>query len=176
MFQEPTHSDNQPAKPFSHQLLHHTSHPPFHTQPNQEPSLSHTFQPHLDTKPYTIPLNKPHQETQLPTLKPSPAVDTLALQLMRPSLNKPAKDQSLNHSTPTHTDKPPPLLMTPSPPHTDQLLPTSVKPDIQEPPNPLLNQLFIPHQETPLPKLPEPPMDTRFLTTVSQAQYPTPTH
>jgi hypothetical protein len=121
MFQDQTLLDNPPARPFFHQLLHHTFHPPFHTQLPQEPSLFHTFQPHLDTKPYTIPLNKPHQETQSPTLKPLPAVDTLALQLMRPSLNKLVQEPSLNHSTPTHTDKPQPLLMTPSPPHTDQL-------------------------------------------------------
>jgi len=112
----------------------------------------------------------------LPTLKPLPAVDTLALQLMRPSLNQPHQEPSLNHSTPTHTDKPQPLLMTPSPPHTDQLLPMSVKPDIQEPPNPSLNQLSILHQVPQLPKLLEPPMDTRFHTTVSHPQYPTPTH
>jgi len=112
----------------------------------------------------------------LPTLKPSPAVDTLALQLMRPSLNQPHQEPSLNHSTPTHTDKPQPLLMTPSPPHTDQLLPMSVKPDIQEPPNPSLNQLSILHQVPQLPKSLEPQMDTRFHTTVSHPQYPTPTH
>ena len=121
MFLEPTLLDNPPARLFFHQLLHHTFHPPFHTQLPQELSLFHTFQPHLDMKPYITPLNKPHQETQLPTLKPSPAVDTLALQPMRPSLNKPVQEPSLNHSTPTLMDKPPPLLMTPSPPHTDQL-------------------------------------------------------
>jgi hypothetical protein len=113
--------DKPPKRLFSHQLLHHTSHPPFHTQLPQELSPFHTLQLHLDTKPYTIPLKKPHQETQSPTLKPSPAVDTLALQLMRPSLNKPDQEPSLNHSTPTHTDKPQPLLMIPSPPPMDQL-------------------------------------------------------
>jgi hypothetical protein len=152
MFQDQTPSDNQPARPSSPQLLHHISHPPFHTQLPQEPSLFHTFQPHLDTKPYTIPLKKPHQETQSPTLKPLPAVDTLALQLMRPSLNKPVQEPSLNHSTPTHMDKPPPLLMIPSPPHMDQLSPMSVKPDIQDLPNPSLKTLSIPHQVPQLPK------------------------
>jgi len=151
MFQEPTHSDNPPARPFSHQLLHHTSHPPFHTQLPQEPSLFHTFQPHLDTKPYTTPLNKPHQEALLPTLKPSPAVDTPALQLMRPSLKLLHQEPSLNHSSPTHMDKPPPLLMTPSPPHTDQLWPTSVKPDIQDKLLPSPNQFNTLHQVPPLP-------------------------